>query len=380
MTIKRDLSLLSVLFSVAVFVLACHSQTASSVDTQQHTNTGSLEATRNMTTARAAHTATLLNSGKVFITGGFVSNGEGLSTTELFDPAVSSFSPGQNMSIGRNSHTATLLPSGKVLIAGGFNGDYLKSAEVYDPQTNTFTSTQPMTTGRSGHVAILLNNGKVLIVGGVGSGWTFLSDAEIFDPVTNSFHRTGSMRTAREGHAVSMLNDGRILITGGHSGHRRNLVINKDSEVFDPSTDKFTSIGNLTVKRHKHESISLTDGKVLILGGSDERDANGAYNNAEIFDPQTNTFHKIANTMQNARYKFQGTAVLLQNGTVLIAGGADNAEIFDPKTKSFKAVPGDMGNRKLFATATKLANGQVLLLGGYNRDIAVSNSAWLYRS
>lgn len=369
-----------VLFSVAVSALACRAQTISSNEMRQNTNSGSLVAARNMTTGRAAHSATLLDNGKVFIVGGFLSNGEGLATTEIFDPTDGSFTSAQKMNVGRNSHTATLLPDGKVLITGGYNREYLDSAEIYDPKTDTFTRTRPMIIGRSGHIAALLNNGKVLIAGGVGSGWTFLSDAEIYDPQTNSFTRTGSMSTEREGHAVSMLKDGRILISGGHSGRRRDLVINKNVEIYDPATGTFSAAGDLNVKRHKHESIRLNDGRILILGGSDERDGDGAYNNAELFDPKTGRFVSVKNSMNSSRYKLQGTAVLLTNGKVLIAGGSDNAEIFDPQTNSFATVSGNMRNRKLFATATKLNNGQVLILGGYNRDIVVSNAAWIYLS
>ena len=37
--------------------------------------------------------------------------------------------------------TATLLPNGKVLVAGGYNGSYLSSAELYDPAIGTWSAT-----------------------------------------------------------------------------------------------------------------------------------------------------------------------------------------------------------------------------------------------
>jgi hypothetical protein len=39
-----------------------------------------------------------------------------------------------------------------------------------------------------------------------------------------------------------------------------------------------------------------------------------------------------------------------------------------------------MGTPRLFATATRLRNGQVLITGGYNTEQQVSAQAWLFRS
>lgn len=342
-------------------------------------DTGVVRAIRNMTAKRAAHTATLLNNGKVLIAGGFVVEENGLMSAELFDPATNTFTSGENMRAARAGHTATLLPNGKVLIAGGYNGDYLNSAELYDPATGKFTSTGKMITARSCHMATLLKNGKVLLVGGVGTGWTFLADAELYDPATNTFTATGVMAMARAAHTATLLKDGRALITGGHKGRRSAITIYTSAEIYDPATGTFAAAGDLTIKRHKHDATLLADGRVLIVGGSDERDGRGggAYRSAEVFNPANRTFTAVGN-MNASRYKLQGTTILLKNGQVLIAGGANRAEVFDPATNTFSFVDGDMGTPRSFATATLLKNGQVLITGGYHDGIVVSANAWIY--
>ncbi len=358
----------------------CGGQVASHVDEESADRLGGITALPNMSTKRAAHTATLLDDGKVLVVGGFVAGGRSLSSAELFDPATNRFTPAGAMTVPRAGHTATRLPNGKVLIVGGYDGDYLNTSEIYDPAAKRFTPAAKLVTSRSEHVATKLLDGKILIAGGVGTGWTFLRDAEIYDPATGAFTATGGMSAPRESHTSTLLGDGRVLITGGHKDRRSNMTIYRTAEIYEPRSGTFVATGNLTIKRHKHDAVRLVDGRVLIVGGSDERDGGGAYNNAEVFDPVSGQFTAVANNMNTARYKLQGTALLLSNGKVLIAGGADRAEIFDPETNSFLTTEGNMGSTRLFATATLLSNGSVLITGGYRDGNNVSEGAWIFRS
>lgn len=338
---------------------------------------GTVSRVGSMATQRAAHTATLLPDGRVFVAGG-LGGGSGVASTEVFDPATRTFTYASNMSVARTGHTATLLSNGKVLIAGGYNGNYLASAELYDPAANSFTPVKAMNAARSGHVATVLPNGKVLLAGGVGVGWTFLASAEIYDPAANTFTPTGNMLAARESHTATLLRNGKVLIAGGHRGRRPSVTIYSSTEIYDPASGKFTAAANMTRVRHKHEAVLLADGRVLIAGGADERDGHGAYANAEIYDPAAGRF-SVTGNMNSARYKLQGTGILLSNGKVLVAGGANRAEVFDPEGSRFSYAAGDMETPRLFATATLLRNGQVLIIGGYHSNTVATANAWLYR-
>jgi hypothetical protein len=367
---------------LAIVILASSFGASITVDGKQTgnlSNNGSINEIRGMATGRAAHTATLLSNGKVLVAGGFAGDENSVATAEVFDPNTNTFSSAGNMSFPRAGHTATLLPNGKVLIAGGYNGNYLDSAEIYDERTNKFTLARRMTLARSEHIAVLLANGKVLLAGGVGTGWTFLADAELYDPATNIFTKTGNMTSARESHTATLLKNGNVLVTGGHQGRRSAITIYASAEIYDPGGGRFNANANLTVKRHKHDATLLADGTVLIVGGSDERDSRGAYTTTEIYYPKTKSFAKIGD-MNLARYKLQGTTVVLKNGKVLIAGGADRAEVFDPAAKTFAITAGKFETARLFATATLLRDGQVLIVGGYDNNNSVSEQAWIYKS
>jgi hypothetical protein len=79
----------------------------------------------------------------------------------------------------RYLHTAILLPTGKVLVTGGMGAaGNLSSAELYDPSTGRWSATGNFNTARSQHTATLLSNGKLLLVG--GNGKEVLADTESY--------------------------------------------------------------------------------------------------------------------------------------------------------------------------------------------------------
>lgn len=252
---------------------------------------GVVERVQAMQARRAAHTATTLPDGRVLVVGGFVEKGTALDT-EIFEPARNAFVPGPTLSAVRHSHTATRLGDGRVLIAGGYGEGTrtLADAEVFDPRTGQFTPVAPLVTARANHTAVALSDGTILISGGLGEGWTYLATAELFDPSTSTFTQVGPMTAAREGHAAVRLADGRVLVGGGHEGPRRNLTLHASAEVYEPGTRTFRAVGSMRVRRHKHDAVLLLDGRVLVSGGSDERDDRGAYASTEFFDPLAGTF------------------------------------------------------------------------------------------
>jgi hypothetical protein len=234
-----------------------------------------------------------------------------------------------------------------------------------------------MTVGRSGHTATLLPDGTVLITGGVGDGWSFLSSAETYDPATGRFTAVKPLSVARESHTATLLRDGRVLIAGGHRDRRENIVIYASTEIYDPSQREFTAGPPLTMARHKHEAAALADGRVLVFGGSDPRDRT-RYSSAEVYDPSTNRWREVS-PMGTARYKLRDTALRLRDDRILIAGSGRFAEVFDPRTNAFTRVAGDLGQDYSFASAALLADGDALVLGGYDNSMHNTDGIWRFR-
>jgi hypothetical protein len=165
-----------------------------------------------MSSVRTRHTATLLASGKVLITGGYNEAGVGgsflepgpvLSSAEIYDPVAGTITAAGNMIEARASHSATLLQDGRVLLAGGYNSTGpLASSEIYDPTIGSFTATGNLVTPRAGHTAVLLPSGLVLLAGGQYLD-RILPHAELFDPVSATFSNTGSLQVPRILHTMT---------------------------------------------------------------------------------------------------------------------------------------------------------------------------------
>ena len=311
----------------------------------------------------------------MLIAGGMERNGVFFNSAELYDPASGRFTPtGRAMNTPRVGHTATLLPDGQVLIAGGWSSAGVQaSAELYDPSTGSFAPTGSMATPRGDFTATLLPNGTVLVAGGENEG--ALAGAELYDPANGRFTPTGGMHARRTMHAAALLPNGQVLVTGG--GEYQHPLAT--AELYDPTNGTFATTGRMTVPRYKHAALLLADGMVFVVGGSDGRDWQGRYANTEIYNPGTGIFSTSGN-MNAARFKLPEAVAVLKNGRVLVAGGGEQVEVYNPASRTFSPATGRMGTARFYSTATLLADGRVLVAGGYDSQGAASATAWIYKS
>jgi WD40 repeat protein len=121
---------------------------------------------------RFGHTATLLPDGRVLVAGGFGHGIGALSSTEIFDPLSETWTTTASLAEVRSSHGAVLLPNGSVLVAGGDDGTgpdgSLASSELYDPAAGSWTPGGEMVIA-GGSSALMLPDGIVLLLNAFGS-------------------------------------------------------------------------------------------------------------------------------------------------------------------------------------------------------------------
>lgn len=240
--------------------------------------------------ARREHTATVLPSSKILIAGGTGLRQSGGVTAEdtlksglIFDPASDTFETSiVVLKSARAGHTATMLDDGTVVLAGGSyrSGtlvEYLATIEFYDTSAGTYTTTGvQLSIERGYHAAVALPDGSgVVFIGGRDDTQAHRS----IDIYRNGGMSVGpQMSTARVHAQATVLVDHKLaLISGGFDdivdGPPYPAALDS-MELFslpDSSTPTGAiSCGNTLLMaegRAIHQAAKLPDGRVLVTGG-----------------------------------------------------------------------------------------------------------------
>jgi N-acetylneuraminic acid mutarotase len=226
-----------------------------------------------------------------------------------------------------------------------------------------------MRAARAGHTSTLLPDGRVLIAGGFDSSGTHQS-AEVFDPTTNEFTSVASMGQSRRVHDAVSLEDGRVMVLGGYYGHFLcGVCIATSVEVFDPATGLWTGMDPMPAQRIFPAVVRLTGDRVLVMSGYN---ASGPYTNSVFMYQPGQSWREMA-PLRVARER--STATAMSDDTVFVIGGDTVAfeccpeahtEFYDPN-----ALPAGITTEgpplawpRTLHTATALSNGDIFVAGG----------------
>ncbi|MBN8480427.1 MAG: hypothetical protein J0L88_02430 [Xanthomonadales bacterium] len=255
----------------------------------------------------------------------------------------------------------------------------------------TVAPTGELAARRYNATTAVLPDGRILVAGGLGSPTTS-SAIEIYDPARGAFTGAGLLQLTepRQDAVAVTLPTGKVLIAGGREavGNASSL---RTAELFDPVTLQSSTTSAMGVRRQWATATLLADGRVLVAGGFDGGDGGGVGGDpgagtlasAEIYDPAAATFTatgSMGTRRQNA------SAALLADGNVLIVGGYDTttgathntAEIYDPGTGQFSAASAMPGPGRQNATLTLLTDQRVLVAGGSTGTNAFTSSAVVF--
>jgi galactose oxidase len=261
---------------------------------------------------------TFLPDGRLLVSGGHVDTWIGLPFLAIYDPAANSWTQLPEMNRSRWYPTTTVLPDGDVLITGGTItvGMFARVPEIWQTSSGTLrelpgaalaVESYPMmfvapngkvfaagpkresyyldTAGegswtfvanssggtRIAGTAVMYADGKILLVGGGAGGASKTAEVIDLNASTPRWRAVDSMAFARKQHNATLLPDGTVLVTGGHSGsgHDNPGAPVYAAELWDPTTERWTTMASDTVYRGYHSSAILTtDGRVISGGGN----------------------------------------------------------------------------------------------------------------
>lgn len=278
----------------------------------------------------------VLPDGRPFVLGGTLKYDPflGEPRTSTFDPSSETFVDMPSMGGGRWYPTGTVLGDGSVLVYSGLNntsGDLNRTVQIWTGTAWTAAGTAfaSLDVYPREH---LLPNGKVF-----NSGWN--RDSQMYDPVTRKFTAVATTRLDRPRvYGTSVLlpltpTNGfkpKVMILGG-GGPSTDTTELIDLSVASP---KWIDGPRMVKPRIQLNATLLPNGKVLVSGGSVQSEDNAtAVKQAQLYDPGKNIFSS-GSTMEYPRL-YHSNTLLLPDATVVALGGNPQRKVYQPEIEVY---------------------------------------------
>ncbi len=327
---------------------------------------------------RSGHTATLLADGRVLVVGGTTheAGAEGsrfvaLASVELYDPKAGTWKAGAPMAQARNWHTATLLDDGRVLVTGGAREQksHLATTELYDAAKDAWTAGPPLKQSRCLHQAAKLTDGSVVVVGGRSNQETRLpspampdaglaqrphgesktttgfgapiASAERWSPGGSGWGLMPEPVDPRQRHTLVALPQGSAMVLGGSTRTGLTNLAELWTPDAGPAGAWVTPEHSLSMGLGSHSATALAGGDVVVIGGEPPNSVDTS--RAQRYEAAAQRWC-LAGELVSSRK--QHTATLLDTGKVLVVGGVSagisepTAELWEPKKGKCEEPPG----------------------------------------
>ena len=245
---------------------------------------------------------------------------------EEYDPVTDTWTQKANMPTGRRWGSSSAVKD-KCYVIGGLGASPGASTKVeeYDPATNTWRERSSLPTPRSAHASAAVD-GKIYVVGGgaVGS-WRHAGTAkvDIYNPAANQWSVGADIPTPRGGVVAGAI-DGYIYVVGGSN---TNMAYSDLVDRYHPATDTWKRMAKLPVKVD-FATATVHDGKLYVIGGLDENndDFVSAFDETTPavyrYDPKANQWTRLSDMTQ--RRMAAGSEMV--NGRILVIGGRDQRD------------------------------------------------------
>jgi len=175
----------------------------------------------------------------------------------------------------------------------------------------------------------------------------------------SGWNLTGSLEMPRQNHSAILLSDGKVLVAGGSDDNGGVLA---SAELYDPTTETWSVTGSMSSPRAGHVALLLPTRKVLVVGG-DQPCCISAIT-VELYDPDTGRWSSAGGLGPRIGMY---AVMMLRSGQVFVTGASPEyrsvAWIYDPVQSMWTQTMGDPVYRQ-DAEAVLLHDGTVLVKGG----------------
>ena len=191
-------------------------------------------------------------------------------------------------------------------------------------------------------------DGKIYAIGGQLSNQHLTSSVEVYDPTTDKWTTLSSMSIARGYFQTEVIN-GKIYAIGGYDSY---LNMQSSIEVYDPATDKWTTLSSMSESRIALQTEVIND-KIYAIGGTRQT--------MEVYNPTTDKWTTLS-SMSKVKRDFQ---TVVENGKIYAIGGENSSltEVYNPTTDKWTTLSSMSIARRDFQT--EVINGNIYAVGGY---------------
>lgn len=260
---------------------------------------------------------------KLYVFSGYDADVDILSATEIFDPAVNTWSMGAPMPIPKN-HCGTAAIDNEVWLVGGFVGDHpgpvTTDVQIYNTVTNSWTLGPDLPLQRGSCTAVF-NGRKLHVFGGVmADRRTDIAEHLVLDLDNQGlgWQQLAPLPSPRN-HLTAANVDGLLYAIGGQFGHDNNPVNQTLVHTYDPSSDVWSQVAGMPEPRSHFESSTMVhNGNIIVAGGVGLNDSH--YDNILKYDPATDLWAEICKLPEKL---LAPTAKIFDDRLILTNGGAN---------------------------------------------------------
>lgn len=315
---------------------------------------------------------------RVLVAGGTDGDGSPVNAVELYDPANGRFTDLGDVLYGDDATgligaAMVEMPDGQVLVVGGASPAY----QLYDPANDELGAPLFLPGARAHHAAVAIGGDEVLLAGGcsevIADGScepaSAVVETRILDVAGGSTRPGPALQTARFGGQAFADAEGTVVLLGGVDVAGDPLAFAERLDLVAGTAERIDGVGGV--------------GAELLAGGLITSFAPpGAPRAASssVIPPGAGDAVVVALAPQA---RAGATMTPLEDGRILVVGGVDvgSAEVatYVPVLAAYRVVADEPAMRRTDHGAVLLDDGSVLIVGGANDSGEALADAWVFR-